>query len=242
MDFVAIDLEMTGLDIKNDKIIEVGMVLYEAGKAVKEYSKLVNPGMRISEKTTDITGINDEMVRNCPYIEEILEEIKEFIGDRIILGHSIMWDYKFLKKAMIIRKIPFEARGIDTLKIARKVLEADCSKSLASLCKRYGIEDTAHHRALNDAQAAGELYILLDREYGHIEPKTFEPVQLQSSFKKEQPINERQKKRLRDIIERYNIEFEFDIDRLTRSEADRHIDKLLASHKALNGTNNRPLG
>lgn len=69
--YVALDLEMTGLSPKRDRIIEIGAVLVENGDARAVFSRLINPGREIPERITEITGITEADVRNAPYVEEI---------------------------------------------------------------------------------------------------------------------------------------------------------------------------
>ena len=66
--FVALDIETTGLNPAEDKIIEIGMAKISDGEIVDSYSTLVNPGIRISERITMITGITDDMVEGKPAI------------------------------------------------------------------------------------------------------------------------------------------------------------------------------
>lgn len=77
-DFVAIDLETTGLSPYDNKIIELGAVRYRDGKPVDQYNTLINPGVHIPERITEITGIDDDMVSKAPYIDDELDRIMEF--------------------------------------------------------------------------------------------------------------------------------------------------------------------
>ncbi|MBD9259791.1 MAG: hypothetical protein EGR98_00500 [Prevotella sp.] len=70
-DFVAIDLETTGLSPYDNKIIELGAVRYRDGKPVDQYNTLINPGVHIPERITEITGIDDDMVSKAPYIVDV---------------------------------------------------------------------------------------------------------------------------------------------------------------------------
>ena len=75
--YVVLDLEMTGLNPKRDKILEIGAARVENGKLVQQYETFVNPGIKIPEVVRKLTGITDEMVKEAPRTEEILED---FIG------------------------------------------------------------------------------------------------------------------------------------------------------------------
>ena len=108
--FVALDIETTGLNPAEDKIIEIGMAKISDGE-------LVNPGIRISERITMISGITDDMVEGKPAITEIISDIVDFTKDMPILGHNVIFDYSFIKKAAVNSGLDFKKSGIDTLKL-----------------------------------------------------------------------------------------------------------------------------
>ena len=113
---VVLDLEMTGLNVRTEKIIEIGAARIRGGKVTETYSKLLNPGRKLSEKTIGITGITDEMLEGCVKFAQIKEELLEFLGNDVLLGHNIIFDYSFLKKAVInesLKGTKFKKRGIE---------------------------------------------------------------------------------------------------------------------------------
>ena len=87
--YVCVDIETTGIIIKWDKIIEIGAVKVRDGKAVDTFSELINPGLKLSPYITELTGITDEMLKDKPFIEEVLPRFIEFTGDELIIGHNI---------------------------------------------------------------------------------------------------------------------------------------------------------
>ena len=97
-------------------------------------------------------------------IEELLPDLLVFLEDYPLLGHSILFDYSFLKKAAVNQKLSFEKRAIDTLKIARKYLADLEHRNLDYLCEYYGIPHHAH-RALEDAGATDLLYRKLAEQF-----------------------------------------------------------------------------
>lgn len=225
--FVCVDLETTGLNPKTDRIIEIGMVKVREGKIVDQFSSLINPRQQLEERIEQITGITQKELENQPLQKEILPQILEFLEEDVLLGHRVLFDYSFLKRAFTNEKIPFERKGIDTLKIARKVV-ADCeSKSLPKLCSHYGIEYHPH-RALSDALATIELYRKLSELY--YEEELFAPKPLIFKVKKESPITEAQIQRLTLLLERHNLPCAAEITSMTRNEASRYIDQILSTY------------
>ena len=150
--FICIDLETTGLNPKRDRIIEIGAVKVREGKIVENFQQLINPQQQLEERVELLTGIISKELEGQPTIQEILPSLKEFLGEDVLLGHRVLFDYSFLKRVFTNEKISFERKGIDTLKLARQFVTECESKKLESLCKHYGIEHQAH-RALGDALA-----------------------------------------------------------------------------------------
>lgn len=227
--YVSIDLETTGLNPKRDKIIEIGAVKIVNNKICDTFSTFVNPNRMLDKKIIELTGITDEHLAKAPGIEEIIEGFMEFLGDFPLLGHSILFDYAFLKKAAINKKMAFEKEAIDTLKIARKYLNELEHKNLDYLCKYYEIPHQAH-RALEDAMATSRLYVKLAEEFYQEEDTVFQPQKLFFSVKKDTPITKPQKERLYNLIEKHKLNVDYELDKLTRSEASRYTDKILAKY------------
>lgn len=229
-DYISLDLEMTGLNPKIDKILEIGAVKVVDGNIIEEYDRLINPGVGIDERITDITGIDREMVKDCPYIEDVLPEFIDFCEDYVIIGHNLSFDYAFLKKNAVNIGLSYDKYGIDTLKIARSCLMDLGSKSLENLCRHFGIEDKNHHRALNDAYVTHKFYRLMCEEKYVNNEKVFQPVKLEYKVKKDSPATPRQIKNLNDLIKYHKIIDDIDISRLSRSEASRYTDKILSQY------------
>lgn len=227
--YISIDLETTGLNPKLDRIIEIGGVKVVDGQIVDTFETLINPGRKLEERITELTGITDADLADKPYMEDVLPELLAFVGDELpLLGHSILFDYSFLKKAAVDRKLKFEKWGIDTLKIARKYLPELEHRSLGYLCNFYQIPHKAH-RALNDAEVTHLLYQRLCQEFYREEESLFDRHQLQFQVKRDTPITIPQKEQLYRLMKQHNLTVDVDVERLTRSEASRLTDQLLAT-------------
>ena len=94
--YVSIDLETTGLNPKRDRIIEIGAIRVEQGQIVEEFSTFVDPGRKLEERITELTGIRDEDLADAPQLDEVFPKLLEFMGELPLLGHSILFDYSFL--------------------------------------------------------------------------------------------------------------------------------------------------
>ena len=97
--YVALDIETTGLNPAKDSIIEVGAIRIENGTVTDMLSTLVNPGYHIPDRITDITGIDDDMVKDADTIEKVFPRLLEFLGkDCVIVAHNANFDVGFLKQ------------------------------------------------------------------------------------------------------------------------------------------------
>ena len=228
-DYVAFDLETTGLSPDSDQIIEIGAVKIRDGKISGKYNCIIHPEIEVSDFIINLTGISRDMLRKGIPLKEGVEEFLEFSGDLPVLGHNVMFDYSFVKCSAVREGLTFEKMGIDTLKIARKVHKDFESKSLGALCDYYHIENPAAHRAYYDALATAKLYQTLAHYFEPQDSKVFQPLQLQYKIKKVQPATPKQIALLERLTEQKELIPDWDTATLTRSEASRIIDRLLKS-------------
>lgn len=228
--YVAFDLETTGLNVDEDNIIEIGAVKVENGKVTDRFMEFVRPEQPISSVITNITGITDEMVSSARETGEIVDDFLRFCGDYVLVGHNIIFDYKFMKKYAGQYGHPFEKKGIDTLKIARKVHRELESKSLEALCEHYEIINSAAHRAYHDALATAKLYHMLAHYFEEKEADLFVPEQLLYKLKKVQPATSKQLSYLKNLRLHHGIDTPVSPENLTRSEASRLIDQIISRY------------
>lgn len=227
--YICIDLETTGLNPKRDKIIEIGAVKVVDGVEAGVFSSFVNPGRKLEDRIVALTGIQDKDLYDAPVINDVFCELMLFMEEYPLVGHSVLSDFSFLKKAAVDLKLQFERQAVDTLKIARKYLPNLESRSLESLCDHYQIPHRPH-RALEDAKATVLLYQKLLERYYQEEESVFQPQSLHFKVKRDQPASARQKEKLYRMQEILAITLEADIELLSRSEASRLTDNLLATY------------
>ena len=91
--YIALDLETTGLSPSEDRILEIGAVKVKNGSICEWYETLVNPGMAISPRIRELTGIDDEMAATGKDTGTAVAELVDFCGELPLLGHNILFDY-----------------------------------------------------------------------------------------------------------------------------------------------------
>ena len=182
-EYVALDLEMTGLRARTDRILEIGAVRVSQGQIRESFQKLVNPQMKLPQEIVSLTGITDQMVAQGCDTDSAVQEFLSFSKGLPLAGHNIIFDYSFLKQYAVNKGILLEKEGIDTLKLARKFLPDAEKKTLDYLCEFLHIKRDRTHRALEDARAAAELLEYLKKQFGNSEPEAFVPRYLQYKAK-----------------------------------------------------------
>ncbi|MGY3713885.1 PolC-type DNA polymerase III [Sutcliffiella cohnii] len=158
--YIVFDVETTGLSAMYDKIIELAAVKVKGGEIIDRFESFANPHHPLSATTIDLTGITDDMVRDAPEIEEVLRNFYDWIGNDILVAHNASFDMGFLN-------IGFQRIGlgksknpvIDTLELGRLLYPEMKNHRLNTLCKKFDIELTQHHRAIYDAEATGYLLV-----------------------------------------------------------------------------------
>lgn len=165
--FVCIDCETTGLDPQQDKIIEVAAIHFTLNENFNRCEFLVDPQCLIPETSIAIHHITQEMVTDKPLISEVLPEILELIGDRIIVGHGVKFDVEVLALAAEKAGIPCTIRKnlcLDTLRLARHYGGSPVN-SLEQLRRHFNIEQEGAHRAMNDVVVNIGVFKYLTRHF-----------------------------------------------------------------------------
>lgn len=158
-DYTAVDIETTGLDTATSRIVELGAVRVRKGKPVATFSQLVNPGMPIPAKTTQITGIDDDAVKAAPDSKTAMREFLAFIGRDMLIGHNIdSFDMPIIRnEAKRDGLTPPNNPTVDTLPIARQMWPGERNR-LVDLIRRLGIAQTEEHRAESDAMQTVQVF------------------------------------------------------------------------------------
>lgn len=237
--YIALDLETTGLNPKRERIIEIGALRVEDGQIRETFHTLVNPHRPLSPEIRELTGIRDEMLASCQDMAQVLPGLLAFCQELPLLGHKVLFDYSFIKRAAVNAGCEWEREGVDTLVLCRRFMPPEEKKSLAAACAYYGVGGEGWHRALSDACRAHRLYQKLKEQFGNAEPDAFLAKKLLYKVKREQPASKRQKERLQELLKYHRIEAPVQMDDLTRNEASRFTDQILSMYGRLGTGVNR---
>ena len=159
MEFIAFDLETTGINPSTDKIVEIGAVRFFGSDPIEGFGYLINPEISIPTEASSVNGITDEMVKNKPRIEEVLGLFSDFCGDLPLVAHNASFDFKFLLND--VKKYKSRApKGfvLDTLSLSRKVYPGMPNYKLWTLVRHFNFPSGTFHRAEEDSSYCGLLF------------------------------------------------------------------------------------
>jgi ATP-dependent DNA helicase DinG len=196
---VAVDIETTGLNPEEDAIIEIGAVKFNGHRVEDEWSTLVNPRRPIPGFITQLTGISNPMVRNAPYLVDVMGDLIAFVGNAPVVGHNISFDLSFLRQAgALLHNI-----DIDTYELAAVLMPTASRYNLSALAQQLNILLPATHRALDDAKATHAVFIAL-MEKAQLLPLSLlaeivrmgEPLDWQANWAFQQVLRQRAKEHI----------------------------------------------
>lgn len=166
---LILDIETTGLDLDQHRIIEIGMIeQIHHQRTGQEYQWYLNPERKIETEALEVHGLSNEFLKDKQKFKEIADEFLEAIQDSKLVIHNAEFDIPFINKELKLcgkRLIDFD-RVVDTLQLARQVLPSRAQHNLEALGNYYKLDLSIRslHGALIDAQILSEIYNKLNQE------------------------------------------------------------------------------
>ena len=180
--YVIFDTETTGFNPGlHDSMIEIGAVKMKDGAIIESFDELINPKVLIDSEITELTGITNQMVKDCPDEEVVTKKFKEWIGDLPLVAHNARFDVNMLESAYHKYNLgKLENPVLDTL-IISQIINKDLKRhNLSALTKNYGLtfeesdgtETGHHHRADYDAEFTGYIFFKMLKQLDENKIKT----------------------------------------------------------------------
>ncbi|MEM9694713.1 MAG: 3'-5' exonuclease [Myxococcota bacterium] len=165
-----LDLEMTGLDVARDRVVQICVERVVGGVTVDRIATLVDPQRPVA--ATHIHGIDDEMVKGAPPFEALFERVLMLLDGACVVAHAARWDLAFLRGEL--SRVPVRGGAVgehylDTLTLARRLLGPG-SHRLARLATRFGLDNERPHDAENDVRVTRAVFGHLLSEAKKVEP------------------------------------------------------------------------
>ncbi|MCG2430964.1 exonuclease domain-containing protein [Aequorivita xiaoshiensis] len=159
--YAILDIETTGGKYNEEGITEIAIYRFDGHKIVDQFSSLINPERPIQPFVVNLTGINNEMLRQAPKFYEVAKRIIEITDDCILVAHNALFDNRILTTEFDRLGYPFEKQTLCTVELAKKLIPDMPSYSLGKLVRALGIPLTDRHRAQGDAKATVSLFKML---------------------------------------------------------------------------------
>jgi DNA polymerase-3 subunit epsilon len=190
--YAIVDIETTGGKYNEEGITEIAIYKYDGHQVVDQFISLINPEKEIQPFVVNLTGINNNMLRNAPKFYELAKRIVEITENCIIVAHNANFDYRILKTEFRRLGYDYERQTLCTVELSKNIIPGHDSYSLGKLARKLGIPVSDRHRAAGDAQATVKLFkLLMDKDLD----KTI----IQSSIRMEPKLQI--EKRHKDIID-----------------------------------------
>lgn len=152
-ELVVFDVETTGLNPNNSRLIEIGAVKLRNGVLCEEFSSYVDPEAELPPNITELTGISKADLKGAPKEIDALRAFFDFAGESPLAAHNADFDISFIRTAAERHGVPFEPAYLDSLILSRKLLPELGKHSLDKVAQFLSVPEFSHHRASDDARA-----------------------------------------------------------------------------------------
>jgi ATP-dependent DNA helicase DinG len=183
---IVVDLETTGNSPrKGEKIIQISAVIIENGEIVDQFTSFVSPGKPIPPFIEELTGINDEMVKEAPEFHEIAPKILEIMDNGVFVAHNVTFDLSFLQAELEEAGYnPFNGPAFDTVELAKIAMPSADSFKLTELSNTLALSHVRPHQADSDAYVTAELLLHFINKLKILPLVTLEKLQVLSEHLK----------------------------------------------------------
>lgn len=159
--FVVFDIETTGLDPLKEEIIEIGACKIVNGRIDETFATFVKPSKKIPKEIVELTGINDDMVKDAPTINYVMPDFYKFCHNSTLVAHNIAFDISFIHNISKKLSYNFDHENMDTMVMSRQKIPGLKNYKLGTIVEKLNIVLDNAHRAINDATATAKAFIKL---------------------------------------------------------------------------------
>jgi DNA polymerase-3 subunit epsilon len=162
---VFVDVETNGLNAVRGRVIEVAAIRVEAGRIVKTFRSLIDPGIDVPYYITDLTGITTDDLRGSPTFGQAAAELMATLDGAIFVAHNVRFDYSFLKEEFGRLDMSFSPKQLCTVRLSRALYPLEKGHKLQDLIARHGFTFTDRHRAYDDAAVLWQFIIHVRKHF-----------------------------------------------------------------------------
>lgn len=162
-DFVAVDIETTGLEVDTTEAIELAAVKVRDGKMVEEFHSLIRPVGQVSAGSREVHGYGEAELMSAPPFAEVWARFRAFAGGDVLVAHNGHgFDFPILQRLAEGHPSGNRFPVYDTLPLARMLHPG--SRKLTDLARNFGVDTGVAHHALDDSRTLAQVFPRLERE------------------------------------------------------------------------------
>ncbi len=175
----SLDFETTGLDVRQDRITQIGIVMMTGGRIhdTPQINQMINPGIPIPPTAERITGISDADVADAPPLAEYFEQLREALSGRVVVGHHIAFDLAVLRHEAARLGVEWsDPPALDLAELIGAMVPSLPDLGLETVAGHLGVTIGKRHDALGDAMAVAECLARLMPELRNADIRTLGEV------------------------------------------------------------------
>lgn len=167
IDYLALDLELTGLDLQRDEIISIGSVEIQNGRVLgsSQFYQEIKPGLNPSVASMQIHGLRAMDLAEAKTLKEIIPEVQTRMSGKVLIAHAAWIERAFLHPHL---RSFFPSRVLDTAALARACGYGEKipgrEPSLEFLARQLNLPVYSPHHALGDALTTAVVFLALATE------------------------------------------------------------------------------
>lgn len=169
--YAVVDLEATGTGAFAS-IIQVGIVIVEAGQVVDTYATDVNPHQALDDHIKSLTGISDEQLAQAPTFSQVAGKIYDLIKDRVFVAHNVHFDANLLAEHLFWEGYELRTPRVDTVELAQVCFPQLDKYNLSALSDHLGLDLSSAHQAIDDARATAQLFLRIQQKLASLPRQT----------------------------------------------------------------------
>lgn len=164
--FAVMDVETTSGNPTEGRVMEVAVLALDGTRERIRWHTLIHPRAPIPGFIRRLTGIAPAMLSDAPAFVDVVRTLETLTQDRIVVAHNVRFDMTALEHEFARTGLVFDRPTLCTERLARQLVPQLPHYNLGSLCRYFGIEFRAAHRAATDAEATASLLVRMLSDFG----------------------------------------------------------------------------
>lgn len=166
-EYCAVDVEATGLDLRNDEVVSVGAVRILDGrfKGIGNFYEEIVPSKSPSHSSVQVHGLRGIDLEKAREADAVIPELVSYFSTKFLIAHASWVEKAFLSEPLKRHGYSYPKRVVDTAALARFAGLADKESghepSLEFLARSLNLPVYTPHHALGDALTTAAVFLAL---------------------------------------------------------------------------------